>query len=151
MHKLLHIQPSMIICVKIQLIPNTSHCIGSLDCDRQVEKNQIAESLTVGPAVQIIIEFHSNGSCQSNVCSLIPLFLRTGGTMTEKDWIDSNPDSQDKFLIMSLINSNHSPTLNIYIYEHSSINSNRFLKYILQIFLVFPKKSFTLKDLQHSF
>ena len=42
------------ICVTMMLTFNTSHCIGSLDCDRQVEKNQIAESLTVGPAVQII-------------------------------------------------------------------------------------------------
>ena len=42
------------ICLTMMLTPNTSHCIGSLDCDRLVEKNQIAESLTVGPAVQII-------------------------------------------------------------------------------------------------
>ena len=32
-----------------QLTPNTSNRIGSLDCYRLVEQNQIAESLTVGP------------------------------------------------------------------------------------------------------
>ena len=31
-----------------QLTPDRSHCIGSLDSDRLVEKNQVAKSLTVG-------------------------------------------------------------------------------------------------------
>ena len=38
-----------------QLTPDRSHCIGSLDSDRLVEENQVAESLAVGPESALLI------------------------------------------------------------------------------------------------
>ena len=41
--------PKNDIIKHIQLTLDTSHCIGSLDCDGLVEKDQIAKCLTIGP------------------------------------------------------------------------------------------------------
>ena len=52
-----HFEEFVIILDKrLQLTPDGSHCIRSLHCDRLVEQNQIAESLTVGPGNKKIWE-----------------------------------------------------------------------------------------------
>ena len=48
-------QFAIILDKRFQLTPDGSHCIRSLHCDRLVEKNQIAESFTVGPANRNLI------------------------------------------------------------------------------------------------